>query len=276
MSRCGYIKVHRSIFDSSTWRALSPAGKSIMIAILGTTNWEPSESLIDGELRTIQKGQCLTSRSQLKRITGATDQNIRTAVAVCQNTNFLTKELTKGNKQILTINKWEIYQPQEEATKESTEVQPRSNHIKEVKEVKKKDLKPSPPKSDNPQIPVDPPKVADKKEPALSTKIKNHFISKFTAIFGQQPVQPTKAEVLSVNTSVNRLVKSNPDFYTEGFFLGMVDFFLERGNPTGLSSMLSSNWLNQYVISTSKPKEEKVDDIDKLYPRFVMPRDDNQ
>ncbi len=125
-----------------------------MLTILMGASHTPSGVLIKGEKRILNPGQWLVSREKLKALSGASDQNIRTAITTMELTGFLTKEVTNDKKTILTINKWELYQGCGEVTNDLTDSQPTSNQRvtndqPDYKKVKKgKNLK------TNPSLPV--------------------------------------------------------------------------------------------------------------------------
>jgi hypothetical protein len=140
----GYIKLWRSILNSPEW-TLPDNQKVVMMAILLNANYKPSTVFLEGKNRIIQPGQLLTSRKHLKQICGkgVTEQTIRTSVSNLTTTGFLTKEVTKGNHTIISINNWKKYQSDDLSTDLSTNEQPTSNQrptrskeVKEGKEVK--------------------------------------------------------------------------------------------------------------------------------------------
>jgi len=100
----GYIKLERSLLDSDFYHGLSHSSVRVLIEMLRLANYHESEVIIDGELRTLQPGQILASRKTITKNTKATEREIRTFEARAQLFNFMTKETTKGNRTIYTIN----------------------------------------------------------------------------------------------------------------------------------------------------------------------------
>jgi hypothetical protein len=148
MANEGHIKLHRKIQESAEW-TLPAEQIKVMIAILLNANYKQSEVFLEGKTRTILPGQLLTSRDNLLKICGkrCSERKIRTAICNLQTTGFLTKETTKGNHTILTVNNWEIYQSNEKTSKKTTNDRPttdqrptRSEEGKESKEGKEENI----------------------------------------------------------------------------------------------------------------------------------------
>jgi uncharacterized protein with von Willebrand factor type A (vWA) domain len=114
----GYIRLYRSILDSAEW-TLPDNQKVVMMAILLSANYKPSTVFLEGNTRTIEPGQLLTSYEELKKQTGASIKTIRSSVSNLIKTGFLAKEVTKGNHTIISINNWEKYQADKAPANES-------------------------------------------------------------------------------------------------------------------------------------------------------------
>ena len=123
----GWLKLYREIQDSTPWQTLTNEGRLVMIAILLNCNYKDSEVLIEGQLRTIQPGQWLTSIPKIKESARVTDQNVRTALKVLKKTKFLTEEVTDGNHRIITVIDWVLYQGGNGVTDEITDGQQTAN-----------------------------------------------------------------------------------------------------------------------------------------------------
>ena len=145
----GYIKYHRSLHESCLWQALTPQGKVVLDTLLVNCSYKTTSIIIDGERRELQPGQWLTSLPTIQRKAGkgVSAQNIRTALNLMQSQQFIKQELTEGNKRIITIVNWDIYQngnapnsdltgSQQETNRGLTDEQQRSNSILRSKEVK--------------------------------------------------------------------------------------------------------------------------------------------
>ena len=130
-----------------------------MMAILWGCCYRESSIIIDGEKRILKPGQWLTSIDRIRKLAGkgVSSRNVRTALKTLELSGFLTNEVTKGNKRIITVNNWINYQeiqvPTNEVTddpqttdrrptndRQTTDSIQRSKEVKEVKRNKNKIL----------------------------------------------------------------------------------------------------------------------------------------
>ena len=113
----GYIKVWRKLVDSDIYRNLNSKHRDLMVQCLLMANHEPQEWEWQGELITCLPGQFKTSLESIK-FRCANDvslQNIRTGLDKLEKWGFLTNKSTKSGR-IITICKWDKYQPKEVKT----------------------------------------------------------------------------------------------------------------------------------------------------------------
>lgn len=111
----GWIKMYRRIQDSCEWKHLSAKGKLVMVLILLNCNYKDSEVIIGGKKVKLVPGQWLTSLSKIQELGGRdlSVKNIRTALDVLQTGEFLANEVAEGNKRIITVKNWDIYQSED-------------------------------------------------------------------------------------------------------------------------------------------------------------------
>jgi len=139
----GWIKIHRKLLKSHTWRNSSPEQKTVLMALLMMVNHKPGEVEIDGELIKIQPGQVLTSLNSIKENCGkgVSIQNIRTALNRFKKLKFLT-QFSTNKYTVITVCKYASYQHDQQAL--NTEANKRlttNKNVKEDKEVYKGNFK---------------------------------------------------------------------------------------------------------------------------------------
>lgn len=142
----GYFKIYRALFKKAIWTATTPEQKVIMITLLAMANFRESQWVWGEEKCDLMPGQFITSLPSIKKECGKgiTVQNIRTALKLFENLEFLTcKSTNKGR--LITITNWGLYQSDEaKLTGKSTDDQQATNRCltaeeegKESKKVKK-------------------------------------------------------------------------------------------------------------------------------------------
>lgn len=251
----GYIKIHRKILESAEWKALTSDGVVVMMILLLGCNYHESEVLIDGDKRKIEAGQWLTSASRIREISEnkLSRQNIRSALAVLEKTNFVTTEVTKGNKTIITVNNWFYYQGNDSLTKEVTNGQPTANQrVTTSKERKKGRSKEKALKETT---------MPDEKESGgvLSTRIIDFYYSEFKRIMGVEAELLSGSEVVATRSIIKK-AESRDRKNLENFIRDLITHYLELGEPTSLKAMLSSAWVNRYKAFLSGNSKKAADE----------------
>ena len=125
----GYIKIWRRIFDEGWYQ--KPLIAHLAIHLILKANYKEKKIIFNKSEMIIKRGEFVTGRDTLKRETGLTLQNIRTALRVLVNCQFLTIKST--NKfSIITICNYEQYQDNldqsnQQTNQQVTSKQPASN-----------------------------------------------------------------------------------------------------------------------------------------------------
>jgi hypothetical protein len=108
----GFIVLARDTYkNSTTWAALNPVQKVIMITLLLMANHQDQEWWNGKETITIKRGQLITSLDSVKKACGkgVSTQNIRTAFVNLQKLGFLTYESTSQYRLVALVN-YDFYQ----------------------------------------------------------------------------------------------------------------------------------------------------------------------
>lgn len=107
----GWIKLHRKILTSSTYKNLTATQRDVLIQCLLLANHEFQQWRWGKRTFICEHGQFITSLKKLceRCARGTTIQNIRTALKKLESTNFLTNKSTKVGR-LITIIKWDTYQ----------------------------------------------------------------------------------------------------------------------------------------------------------------------
>lgn len=112
----GWIKLHRKFLEWE-WHD-SPETVSVFVHLLMLANHE--EKKWHG--MSIERGQLLTSRDQLSKLTGLTDRKIRTCINRLKSTSELTIKST-NKYTIITICNYDKYQVKEDLTDQQNDQQ---------------------------------------------------------------------------------------------------------------------------------------------------------
>lgn len=112
----GWVKLHRSIMESSTFRKLNAIQQLITIYIILNANHEDGvwyDKYKDIEV-PVKRGQLITSRNKIANEWFAgekdiTERKVRTTLERLEKYGFLTKQTTSGYT-LLTINNYGVYQ----------------------------------------------------------------------------------------------------------------------------------------------------------------------
>lgn len=131
----GHVKVHRSIIN---WEWYTDTNtKSLFLHLLLVANWK------DENWRgyDVKRGQKITSRENLARETGLSEQQVRTCLKKLKSTNEITIKTT--NKfTVITINNYDEYQDiNQQPNQQVTNNQPTSNQQVTTNEESKKAIK---------------------------------------------------------------------------------------------------------------------------------------
>ena len=138
---------------------------ALFIRLLIKANYEDNE----WHGQKIKRGQLITGLFSLSKSTGIPIQSIRTCLARLKSTNEITSKSTNKYR-IITITKFEQYQPKEEKSTSKSTAQLTSNQqatnkqlttIKEVKKERSKETLSAPPSA----TPSEPTKKTDENDP---------------------------------------------------------------------------------------------------------------
>lgn len=137
----GWIKIHRSIQKWEWWD--DPKTLKVFLTILLNANHEPGR----WQGHDVGKGQWITGRKKLAKLTGISEQSIRTILVRLERTGEIELKSTKQYT-LISVVKWDSYQVDEkDANQQLTNDQPTTNQQlttnKNVKNEKNKKEKPS-------------------------------------------------------------------------------------------------------------------------------------
>lgn len=107
----GWIKTHRKILQSDTYRNLTSKQFNVMQVCLLLASHKENKWEFDGEIYTVKPGQFITSLQNLKKqcVCDVSVQSVRTALLKLERWGFLTKRSTRKST-LITICNWERYQ----------------------------------------------------------------------------------------------------------------------------------------------------------------------
>ena len=107
----GYIKLYRTLQDSTVWNASNSVQRDILINILLSANYTSKSWMWKGVRYTCEAGQLITSVESLRKMAWktTTTRNVRTALAKFEKLGFLTIETTKSAT-LITIVNWAFWQ----------------------------------------------------------------------------------------------------------------------------------------------------------------------
>lgn len=127
----GYIKIDRNILNWEWYDDVST--KVLFLHCILRANWKDQ----DFRGMKIQRGQLVTSLSNLAKETGLTIQQTRTALKRLESTGELTN-LSTRNFRIITVNNYALYQDvtKRSTSKQQTNNKPRNNQITTIEEYK--------------------------------------------------------------------------------------------------------------------------------------------
>lgn len=131
MDNQGWIKLHRSIVD---WEWFDDANTlSLWIHLLLKANYK--DSTWHGI--EIKRGSMVAGRIELSKMTGISEQSIRTSLAKLKSTNNITIKST-NKYSVISINNYNLYQDTNQLDNQQlTSNQPATNHVLRSKEGKK-------------------------------------------------------------------------------------------------------------------------------------------
>jgi len=107
MAHEGYIYLWRSLLHSDFYA--TPNTCHLAVHLMLTAAWKDHHILVGGKRVLLQRGQTHTGRLKLKKETGLSYQNIRTALHHLENVGFSTRKPTRHGS-IITICKYNDYQ----------------------------------------------------------------------------------------------------------------------------------------------------------------------
>jgi len=125
----GWTKTHRKIEDSSSWLAApNGAARLLMLYLPMVARWQsaPAKVWWSGKTIDLKRGQLIATVSQLMKVTQATRQQVRSAMARLIDTGYITNEQPTTNQDgaVITVCNYELYQSE---NNEVTNEQPTHN-----------------------------------------------------------------------------------------------------------------------------------------------------
>lgn len=114
-SESGWIKLHRCLMDKAVWTQSKLEYKVILITILMMANHTEKQWVWNGKKFEAKPGQFVTSLPSIAQKSGASIQNVRSALNFLKKCEFLTDESTKTGR-LITIVNWGLYQGYNEET----------------------------------------------------------------------------------------------------------------------------------------------------------------
>ena len=111
MSQQGYIKLFRALMDKG-WSS-KPEYVSVWVHLLMMANHKEKDVFIDGESRTINPGQFITSRKKLSEQIGVHESKIQRILSCFENEHQIEQQ-AKSKYRIISIVNWDKYQGNEQ------------------------------------------------------------------------------------------------------------------------------------------------------------------
>ena len=116
MKSCGFIKLHRELWDHPIWLKSTAEQKVVLVTLIGMANHKPNKWEWNGRIYQVERGQMITSLKSISDACGkgVSTQNVRTALDRFERLGFLTNESTKTGRLITIVNysKWQDYKSQ--------------------------------------------------------------------------------------------------------------------------------------------------------------------
>jgi hypothetical protein len=107
----GWIKLHRKILDNPIHS--KPNWCWLWICMLLLANHENRDIIWNGEKRTIERGQFITSRAKLALISGIHESSVERALKYLKNEQQIEQQTNKSFR-LITINNYKDYQTTEQ------------------------------------------------------------------------------------------------------------------------------------------------------------------
>jgi hypothetical protein len=125
--KSGWIKLHRSLLN---WKWINNSNTlSVFIYLLLRANHQKNTY----KNTVVQIGSLVTGRKSIAKMTGLSEQKVRTALVNLQTTNEITIKTT-NKYSVISINNWDKYQAiNQQKNRKSTNKQPHYKNDKEIK-----------------------------------------------------------------------------------------------------------------------------------------------
>lgn len=128
MTKTGFCPMSREVLNGP-WHD-TPNTQLVWLTLLLSANWEPRQ----WRDITIQRGQLVTSYSNIAQQTGLTVQNVRTAIKHLKSTGDLTQVITPEYS-VFTIKNYDLLCPSNKGShSQSTHDSQQNKHYKNYKE----------------------------------------------------------------------------------------------------------------------------------------------
>lgn len=107
----GFFTINRELFDHPLWQTSTSEQKVILIVIIGMMNHTPKKWIWKGEEIEVDRGQRITTVSEIKRACGCgvSEKQIRTAIKKFEKFKFLADQVSHDGHLITVENysKWQ-------------------------------------------------------------------------------------------------------------------------------------------------------------------------
>ncbi|MDO5742479.1 MAG: hypothetical protein Q4Q13_05955, partial [Vagococcus sp.] len=122
MSSQGWVSIHRKIQDSWLWEEKPFDKARAFIDLILLVNHEDKEILVDGEIKTIKRGQRLTSISKLSKRWGWNSRTVKRFLVLLEQDQKITLDITPRKHTMITLKNYQKYQGEKsESTSPSTQ-----------------------------------------------------------------------------------------------------------------------------------------------------------
>lgn len=115
MTKQGFFKIWRQLFEKPIWLNSTPEQKTILITLINMANWKTNTWEWKGKSYHCKPGEFITSIGKIVTAggKGISRQNVRTALLRFQDLEFLNYETSKGWETGIKVKilNWQRYQP---------------------------------------------------------------------------------------------------------------------------------------------------------------------
>lgn len=133
-TRHGWVKLHRKLLDHP--RFTDGDWLKVWTACLALATHKPLKVIFEGEPRTLQPGQFITSRKSLAEKTGVQESKVERLLTSLKTEQQIEQLSTRKNR-LISVKNWEKYQTVEQQNEHQVNTnRTPSEHKQELKELK--------------------------------------------------------------------------------------------------------------------------------------------